>query len=99
MLFGTLSGLNRSYGHDFNLFKHNPQDIISFIDDYINHIFEGPSMKRWIVCMNGVNSYNPIEDKIVKNIRLFMQSLKFPVNDELLDIRLPNMIAPKTTTF
>ena len=90
MWFGTLSGLNRYDGYDFKIFKHNPQDTSSLVDDYISNIFEGPKNKLWIVTRNGVNIYDPLNDKVLRNINPYLRDFGLPIDDELLDIQATN---------
>src|SRR5438105_4776546 len=42
MWFGTASGLNRFDGYTVKVFRHDPADKKSVLDDFINNIFEGP---------------------------------------------------------
>lgn len=87
MWFGTLSGLNRYDGYDFKIFKHHPQDSSSLVDDYISNIFEGPERKLWVLTRNGVNIYDPVLDKVVRNITPYLRNLGLPTGDELLNVR------------
>lgn len=53
MWFGTMSGLNRYDGYSFKIFRHQPRDSTSLIDDYISGISEAPGRKLFIQTRNG----------------------------------------------
>ncbi|WP_442795375.1 hybrid sensor histidine kinase/response regulator transcription factor [Pelobium manganitolerans] len=84
---GTLSGLNRFDGYDFKVFRHNPQDTTTLVDDYINNILEGPQQKLWIITRNGLNIYDPQNEHIIRNPTTYLARLRLPLDDELVDIK------------
>ena len=58
MWFGTTSGLNRYDGYKFKIFKHEPNDHNSLIDNNILHIDEGPDKSMWLFTHSGVSVYD-----------------------------------------
>jgi signal transduction histidine kinase/ligand-binding sensor domain-containing protein/DNA-binding NarL/FixJ family response regulator len=48
MWFGTQDGLNRYDGHDFKVYKNDPEDAGSLSSNFINAIFEDQAGVLWI---------------------------------------------------
>lgn len=62
MWFGTMFGLNRYDGYNFKVFKHDPANPNSVIDNYIVDIFDGPDKKIWINTRSGFCVYDPVTE-------------------------------------
>ncbi|MEX6688036.1 two-component regulator propeller domain-containing protein [Danxiaibacter flavus] len=75
--FGTLSGLSRYDGYTFKIFRHNSQDSLSLIDDYILRITEAPANRMFILTRNGYSIYDPAKEQFL-NGSSFLQSLGLP---------------------
>jgi len=58
MWFGTLNGLNKYDGYDFNVFQHNPNDTNSISNNEINSIYEDHEGTVWIGTSNGLNKFD-----------------------------------------
>ena len=58
MWFGTLDGLNRFDGYEFQVFKHNPKDSLSLSSNRINTIFLDSRNNLWIGTGNGLNLFH-----------------------------------------
>jgi len=74
--FGTLAGLNRYDGYQFKVFKHNPRDTTSVIDDFITGIFELPDHRLYIETRGGPNIYNPDSETFERDIKGYLRTLK-----------------------
>jgi len=55
MWFGTEDGLNRYDGHQFAIFKHDPEDPTTLSDDYVSTIYEDRSGELWIGTRSGLD--------------------------------------------
>lgn len=55
---GTLDGLNRYDGYNFEVFRHNPQDSATISDNSINTVYEDSKGNIWVGTQNGLNKYN-----------------------------------------
>ncbi|MBN1182779.1 MAG: response regulator [Bacteroidales bacterium] len=64
---GTLSGLNRYDGHNFKIFKREPYDTLSLIDNSIEEILEDYSGKLWIRTTTGFNIFDPISESFIRH--------------------------------
>ena len=58
MWFGTDDGLNKFDGHDFSIYKHNPEDANSISSNNIQSIFEDSKEQLWIGTTDGLDLYN-----------------------------------------
>lgn len=69
MWFGTVNGLNRFDGYEFQTFKHSKSDTASISNDIINCIVEDNEGNLWIGTQDGLNCYNPVTEsfKTYKN--------------------------------
>lgn len=48
MWFGTNDGLNRYDGHDFVVYKYDPDDFNTISDNFIRCIIEDQNKRLWI---------------------------------------------------
>jgi len=79
--FGTMSGLNRYDGYSFKTFRHDDGDSASLTDGYIQHIFEGPEDKLYVVTFNGgLNIYDPLTERFVPGTAAWLQARHLPRN-------------------
>lgn len=67
MWFGTASGLNRFDGYDFKVYKHNPHDKFSILDNLIQRIEEDKDGRLWIETNKGNSIYNPSTDLFIQD--------------------------------
>ncbi|HEY5462966.1 MAG TPA: two-component regulator propeller domain-containing protein, partial [Hanamia sp.] len=51
--FGTMSGLDRYDGYSFKIYRRNPNDSSSLIDNYILSLFELPNEKMLVRTSSG----------------------------------------------
>jgi signal transduction histidine kinase/ligand-binding sensor domain-containing protein/DNA-binding response OmpR family regulator len=79
MWFGTLSGLNRYDGQVMKVFKHNPRDTTSIIDNFITNIYELPGNKLYLETRSGANIYDPETERFIRNVGAWFKSLNIPV--------------------
>src|SRR5690606_42114668 len=56
---GTVSGLNRYDGYSLKVFRNDPRDSTSVINDDINKLFEDPNGRMWISTWSGLDIYDP----------------------------------------
>ena len=56
--FGTADGLNRFDGYEFEIFRHNPKDPNSLIDNEIMALAQDSSKYIWIGTASGLNRLN-----------------------------------------
>jgi signal transduction histidine kinase/ligand-binding sensor domain-containing protein/DNA-binding response OmpR family regulator len=75
MWFGTTSGLNRYDGSKFKIFKREPKDPQSIVDNHVMSIAEGPGDKLWVFTHSGISIYDPSLEKfsneVTKELSLF----------------------------
>lgn len=62
MWIGTISGLNRFDGYNLKVFRNDPRDPQSIINDDINRMFEDPDGKMWISTWSGLDIYDPVTE-------------------------------------
>ena len=61
--FGTVNGLTRYDGRDFERFQHNPLDSNSLIDNYVEAILVDSKGTLWIGSLGkGLTKFNPSEN-------------------------------------
>jgi ligand-binding sensor domain-containing protein/signal transduction histidine kinase len=61
--FGTQDGLNRYDGHNFKVYKPNPEDPASLSDGWIESLFEDSDGYIWVgTYQGGLNRYDPNTD-------------------------------------
>jgi signal transduction histidine kinase/ligand-binding sensor domain-containing protein/DNA-binding response OmpR family regulator len=56
---GTVSGLNRYDGYSLKVFRNDPRDSTSVINDDINKLFEDPDGRMWVLSYSGLDVYDP----------------------------------------
>jgi signal transduction histidine kinase/ligand-binding sensor domain-containing protein/CheY-like chemotaxis protein len=57
---GTQDGLNRFDGYDFRIFKHDPDDPFSLLDNLITALVIDYSGTLWVGTSSGLARYNPL---------------------------------------
>jgi signal transduction histidine kinase/ligand-binding sensor domain-containing protein/DNA-binding response OmpR family regulator len=83
---GTMSGLNRYDGYQFKVFRHDPRDSNSLIDDFIARILEGPENKLWVETRKGFNLFDPLTEKFSPNYAAALRQMNIAGN-QVTDIR------------
>jgi len=58
MWFGTEDGLNKFDGYNFSVFKHDPEDPTTIIDNLISKLFEDQNGDLWIGTRSGLDRYD-----------------------------------------
>src|ERR1700743_654924 len=82
MWFGTVSGLNRYDGYQFRVFKHDPRDPHSIVDNYIEQVFEGPGAKMWVESRKRrFNLYDADLDRFDPDYGAYLRGLGLPGYD------------------
>ena len=82
---GTISGLNRFDGYQFKVFRNDPRNPGSIINDDINRMFEDPDGKMWISTWSGLDIYDPVTEKFRYNPADMIRRLGLP-DGSLVDI-------------
>jgi two-component system, sensor histidine kinase ChiS len=89
---GTIDGLNRYDGYNFEVYKHNPSDLNSISDNFISTIIEDYSGNLWIGTQGGgLNKYDPQIDRFIsfyydsKNINSLPSNFIFHHNSMIID--------------
>ncbi|MFD2033868.1 two-component regulator propeller domain-containing protein [Belliella marina] len=59
MWFGTKDGLNRYDGHQFKIFKNDPENPRSIRNNTVQFIFESKEKTLWIGTNDGISIYDP----------------------------------------
>ena len=73
--FGTIDGLNKYNGYEFEIFRPVLNDSTSISNNRINAIQEDTQENLWIGTNNGLNFYHR-DTKLFKHITLYKQPLK-----------------------
>ncbi len=60
---GTQSGLNRFDGYSFKVFRNDPSDSTSLINEGIENLFETPDGKLGIISGGGICFYDPAQER------------------------------------
>jgi signal transduction histidine kinase/ligand-binding sensor domain-containing protein len=89
MWFGTEDGLNRYDGYRFTIFRHDPRDSTSLLDNYINSLSVGKSGTLWIGTRNGLNAWD-------KENEMFIHFPKIDSALSLLESRECNVVFEDT---
>lgn len=67
MWFGTQDGLNRYDGYNFKVFKNDPADSASLLNNFIFGIFEDTSGVMYVETQGGgLQRYNPLSDTFTR---------------------------------
>ena len=78
MWIGTVSGLNRYDGYALKVYRNDPRDPASIINDDINRMFEDPDGKIWISTWSGMDVYDPVTEKFRYNPTPLLEKLSLP---------------------
>ena len=78
MWIGTVSGLNRYDGYALKIYRNDPRDPTSIINDDINRMFEDPDGKIWISTWHGMDVYDPVTEKFRYNPTPLIERLALP---------------------
>lgn len=79
MWFGTVAGLNRYDGYQFRVFRHDPRDPHSIVDNYIEQIFEGPGGRMWVESRKQrFNLYDVNLDRWDRDYCAYLRALGLP---------------------
>src|SRR3954469_18866535 len=65
--FGTDEGLNRFDGHEFKIFRHDPRNKKSIIDNSVHGLSVDHDGILWIGTNNGISRYYP-ETEIIEQL-------------------------------
>ncbi|MCJ8272480.1 MAG: hypothetical protein MJK04_24155, partial [Psychrosphaera sp.] len=57
--FGTQDGLNRYDGYRFEVFKHQPDNLNSLVNNHIQSLHQDKQGFLWIGTQGGLNQFNP----------------------------------------
>lgn len=66
MWYGTRYGLNRYDGHQFKVYKNDPNDSTSLSNNYINVLYSDSRGTLWVGTSNGLNKYIPEKDIFIR---------------------------------
>ncbi len=75
---GTADGLNRFDGYSFRSFKHDRTDSTTIEDHDIISLFEDPEGYIWINTHQGYTVYDPVTERIDKDVQKAAARLKLP---------------------
>lgn len=81
--FGTISGLNRYDGNNFVVYKKEPFDTLSLIDNSINNIYEDDKGHLWINTVGGFCIFNPISEHFIRTYTIQFNDISFGLDDLL----------------
>jgi signal transduction histidine kinase/DNA-binding response OmpR family regulator/streptogramin lyase len=56
---GTVAGLNRYDGYSLKVYRNDPRDSTSVINDDINKVVEGPDGRLWVLSYGALDVYDP----------------------------------------
>lgn len=73
--FGTIDGLNKYNGYEFEIFRAILNDSTSISNNRINVIKEDKNGHLWIGTNNGLNIFNK-DTKLFKHVTLFDEPIK-----------------------
>ncbi|TFW27961.1 sensor histidine kinase [Massilia horti] len=65
MWFGTQAGLNRYDGYKITVFRNDPRDPGSIVDNYVNASFEDASGRLWFGTKGGLTRFDPATGRFV----------------------------------
>lgn len=87
---GTRSGLNRYDGYNLKVYKNNPSDSTSLIDNFVRKVIGDKNDNLWILSPNSkLCIYDPIKDKFYHSLKQFDKNIKIPQNN-ISDINIDN---------
>ncbi|NER11935.1 helix-turn-helix domain-containing protein [Leptobacterium flavescens] len=66
MWFGTEDGLNKYDGHEFTIYRHQPDNPKSLSSSYINAILEGNDGSLWIGTKDGLNYFDAPTETFIR---------------------------------
>lgn len=66
MWFATRDGLNRYDGYNFTIFRHDPQDSFSLINNAVTELLEDSKGTLWIGTKGGLHKYDPATEKFTR---------------------------------
>ena len=66
MWFGTQDGLNRYDGYNIKVFKNNPLDSTSLINNFILGLYNDSTGNMYVVSQGGFQKYNPLNESFIK---------------------------------
>ncbi|CDF78701.1 two-component system sensor histidine kinase [Formosa agariphila KMM 3901] len=87
MWFGTIDGLNKYNGYDFEIFRPVLNDSTSISNNRINAIQEDLQQNLWIGTNNGLNFYNR-NTNLFKHIPLYKEAHKLSSTKKIINTLL-----------
>jgi ligand-binding sensor domain-containing protein/signal transduction histidine kinase len=66
MWFGTQAGLNRYDGYRMTVFRNEPQDTGSLVDNYVTASFEDAQGRLWFGTKGGLTRFDPATQRFVR---------------------------------
>jgi signal transduction histidine kinase/ligand-binding sensor domain-containing protein/DNA-binding response OmpR family regulator len=75
---GTISGLNRFDGSTLKIFRNDPRDTTTLLDNDIYRIFEDPSGRIWVYTYAGMCIYDPATEKFTRNVYRVLREYNMP---------------------
>jgi ligand-binding sensor domain-containing protein/serine phosphatase RsbU (regulator of sigma subunit) len=79
MWFGTMDGLNRYDGYSIKVFKFNPSDSTSILNNFIVGLYEDNSGNMYVETQGGFQKYDPLKEnfKIFDKNKLNFKDVRF----------------------
>lgn len=75
---GTISGLNRFDGNTLKIFRNDPRDTTTLLDNDIFKIHEDPSGRIWVYTYAGMCVYDPATEKFTRNVYRVLRDYNLP---------------------
>jgi ligand-binding sensor domain-containing protein/signal transduction histidine kinase len=66
MWFGTQAGLNRYDGYRITVFRNEPQDSGSIVDNYVTASYEDAQGRLWFGTKGGLSRFDPVTQRFVR---------------------------------
>ncbi len=63
---GSLDGISRYNGYEFQTFRHDPGDPVSISDNKVNYILEDKNGTLWVGAQSGLNSFDPKTEQFTR---------------------------------
>ncbi|MEM8930407.1 MAG: two-component regulator propeller domain-containing protein [Acidobacteriota bacterium] len=60
--FGTADGLNRYDGYRFVVYRHDPDEPASLVQNFVMDLHEDRSGRLWVATLGGLDHYDPASD-------------------------------------